>query len=238
MSALLVALVLAGTAPPQEPQATAPGPAHPGDPTVTSPVQPAEPAGAVEARPEAESAYPDPSGWRHSIGIGPHVTSFVSREGSPYNFRSAAFGYLGSVGRRGAFLNAFWLVPLQARQDGNTYPTGDRYRTRAGADFLLGFNMRFPVARDMEAEAGPGLHATVLYLLGKPGYRDFTASPMGLGAGGTLTWRTSARGLSRPVTVGFFASLSYDFRDPLHDNDIDHGFTFRAGVSVGLGGVR
>jgi hypothetical protein len=199
-------------------------------------VRPEPAAPPVATDPDAEREVPDPNGWRHGLGLGAHATTFMSKEGSHYGFRSASLGYLGSIGRRGAFLHAFLLLPLQARQDDNAYPTSDRYRQRNGGDFLLGFNMRWAVARDLELEAGPGLHGTVLYLLGKQGYRDFTAFPLGLGAGGVLWWRTGAQRLSRAVTVGTYASLAYDFRDPLHANDIAHGFTFHAGLTLGLGG--
>jgi hypothetical protein len=176
-------------------------------------------------------------GWRHEVALGGHTTSFASREGSHYAFQSAILGYEGSVGRTGAFLHLSALLPFQARQDGAIYATANYYRRRSGADLLVGPERRW-LLRGVELEAGPGLHATLLDLPGRPGYRDFTALPMGLGAAAVLRWQTSAERLSRVVTIGTSASLAYDLRDPAHANDLSHGFTFRLAVTLGLGARR
>jgi hypothetical protein len=78
----------------------------------------------------------------------------------------------------------------------------------------------------------------LLYLPGRPGYRDFTALPLGLGVGASLRWRTSREQFSRQVTVGTTASIAYDFRDPAHSEDLSHGLTFRIAIAVGLGARR
>ena len=208
---------------------------------VTGALDAADPAAAsAGAHPdlEAEVPRPDHRGWRHALGLGPHSTTFFSKEGSQYTFHSASLGYLGSLGAHGVFLHAFALVPLQARQDGHVYGTANYYRRRAGGDLLLGWHWRWSVRSDLEAEAGPGLHGTLIYLPGKVGYRDFSALPLGLGAGAVLWWRTGAQRFSRSVTVGTYASAAFDFRDPLHANDLAHGFTFRAGLTLGLGARR
>ncbi len=212
---LLVALALAGTA----------DPAAPGAPVTPDP----GPEVAAEAQPSL-------GGWRHGIGLGLHSTTFSSKEGSQYTFHSASLGYLGSFGTRGAFLQAFALVPLQARQDGRVYSTSNYYRRRSGGDLLFGYHWRWRPRTGVEVEAGPGLHGTFVYLPGRQGYRDFSAFPVGLGASGVLWWGTGARRLSRAVNFGTYASVAYDFRDPLHADDIDHGYTFRVGVALGLGG--
>lgn len=202
---------------------------------------PAPAAGSAGANPVPAAEQPRPperSGWRHAFGVGPHSTFLSSKAGSQYAFHSLSLGYLGSSGARGPFLQAFALVPLQARQDGHVYSTVNYYRRRSGGDLLLGWHWRWPVRRNLEAEAGPGLHGTLIYLPGKVGYRDFSAFPLGLGAGALLAWSTGARRFSRSVTVGTYASASLDLRDPMHANDLAHGFTFRAGVSVGLGARR
>lgn len=189
-------------------------------------------------REDVEEFPGDHRGARHALGFGPHTITFFSEEGSQYTFHSGSLGYLGSSGARGVFVHAFALLPLQARQDGRVYATANYYRRRIGGDLLAGWQWRWTVHRDVEAEVGPGLHGTLLYLPGKPGYRDFSALPLGLGAGAVLRWGTRARRLSRPVTVGAYASVAYDFYDPLRANDLDHGFTVRAGVVVGLGDRR
>jgi hypothetical protein len=217
MHALLLALALAGA-----PDAAAPAAAS---------------AGADPDR-EAEEPRPDHRGWRHALGLGPHSTTFFSEEGSQYTFHSGSLGYLGSLGARGVFLHAFALVPLQARQDGHVYSTANYYRRRAGGDLLLGWQWRWSVRSDLEAEAGPGLHGTLIYLPGEVGYRDFSALPLGLGAGAVLRWGTGVERLSRSVTVGAYASAAFDFYDPLRADDLAHGFTFRAGLIVGLGARR
>ena len=200
--------------------------------------EPAAASGGAPRDPVAEAPGPDRGGSRHSLALGPHSTTFFSKEGSQYTFHSASLGYLGSIGARGLFLNAFALLPLQARQDGDAYATARYYRRRAGGDLLVGWHWRWSVRGEVEAEAGPGLHATLIYLPGKLGYRDFSALPLGLGAGGALSWRTGAQRFSRPVTVGLYASAAYDFRDPMHADNLSHGFTFRTGVTLGLGGRR
>jgi hypothetical protein len=176
-------------------------------------------------------------GWRHEVALGGHTTNFASREGSHYAFHSAILGYQGSLGRTGPFLHLAALLPFQARQDGAIYATANYYRRRSGADLLVGPERRW-LLRGVELEAGPGLHATLVDLPGRPGYRDFTALPMGLGAAAVLRWQTSAERLSRVVTIGTSASLAYDFRDPAHADDLSHGFTFRVAVTLGLGGRR
>jgi hypothetical protein len=187
---------------------------------------------------EAEAPRVAHRGWRHALGVGPHSTTFFSERGSQYTFHSGSLGYLGSLGARGVFLHAFALVPLQARQDGGVYSTANYYRRRAGGDLLLGWHWRWSVRSELEAEAGPGLHGTLIYLPGEVGYRDFSALPLGLGAGGILRWATGVRRFSRSVTVGAYASAAFDFYDPAHADDLTHGLTFRAGVALGLGARR
>ena len=147
---------------------------------------------------------------------------------------SGSIGYLVSYGAIGAFGHAFLLLPLQARQDGHVYATGEYYRRRSGGDLLAGPELRW-TWRGIEAEAGPGFHGTFIYLPAKAGYRDFSALPLGLGAGAMLRWDTRKQRLARVVNVGTYASVAYDFYDPLRAGDLAHGFTLRAGVMVGLG---
>jgi hypothetical protein len=193
----------------------------------------AAPAPALTPAPAPERL----DGWRHELAVGAHTTNFASREGSHYAFHSATLGYAGSVGAVGAFLHLSALLPLQARQDGAVYATANYYRRRSGADLLVGPQKRWSLGW-AELEAGPGLHATLISLPGRPGYRDFSALPMGLGAGAVLRWKTGAERLSRAVNLGTSASLAYDLRDPAHANDLSHGFTFRVAVAVGLGARR
>jgi hypothetical protein len=181
-----------------------------------------------------EERAPDLAGSRHDLALGPHSTTFLSEEGSQYTFHSASLGFLGSRGTRGPFLHAFVLMPLQARQDGHVYSTVNYYSPRLGGDALVGPQWRWLV-RGVEAEVGPGLHGTFIYLPGRSGYRDFSALPLGAGAAAVLRWRTDHQRFSRAVTVGTYASAAYDFYDPLRAGDLAHGFTFRAGVLVGLG---
>ena len=209
------------------------------DPTLAGSAAP-EPALATSVTPtpppNPPAAGPSLGGWRHAFAVGAQVNWLISNEDSQYQFRSASFGYHGSVGARGAFLDLAYLVPLQARQDGATYSTADYYRTRAGLDLLLGFNLRWALPRDLEVEAGPGVHGTFIYLPGKEGYREFTASPLGLGASGTCSWRTGKRWLSRAVTLGGSLAAAWDFTDPAHAGDLAHGWTLRLALTVGLGG--
>lgn len=177
------------------------------------------------------------TGWRHELMLGAHTTNFASDEGSHYAFHSAALGYAGSVGALGPFLRVSALLPFQARQDGAVYATANYYRRRSGADLLVGGQKRWTM-RSAELEVGPGFHATLIDLPGRPGYRDFTALPMGLGVGAALRWHTGAERLARAVTLAATASVAYDFRDPAHANDLAHGFTLQVAVALGLGGRR
>lgn len=243
--AVLLALALAGGLDAAEPGAV---PAPQNGPLPAPAAEPGAPAGPARATAvaaargpaelEAERPPPNHNGWRHAVGLGLHSMTFYSKESSQYTFHSASLGYMGSVGARGPFLHAFGLLTLQARQDGHVYDTSDYYRRRTGGDFLVGWQWRWAARNDVEAEAGPGLHGTLIYLPGKAGYRDFSAFPIGLGATGTLWWGTSRERLSRTVTLGAYASVAYDLRDPMHGNDLAHGYTFRAGMSVGLGARR
>jgi hypothetical protein len=252
-AAVLLALALAGAADgavpgtPDVAGLVTPDLAGPGTPDLGLPGTPelagpgaaaASPRPDLEAGPPRDPPRPDRTGWRHGVALGPHATSFSSKQGSEYAFRSAGLGYLGSLGRHGPFLRAFLLLPLQASQDGGYFGTASYYENRSGADLLLGWQWRLSLGRDLEAEAGPGLHATFIYLPGRPGYRDFSAMPLGLGASVVLWWGTSAQRFSRTVNVGTYASLAYDFRDPLHANDLASGTALTAGVSVGLGARR
>jgi hypothetical protein len=195
--------------------------------------------GAAAEADDAPLEAPRPhSGWRHALGVGPHSTTFFSKEGSQYTFHSGGLGYLGSLGARGAFLHAFLLLPLQARQDGRVYATGDYYRRRTGGDLLAGPEWRWTWFGDVEVEAGPGLHGNFVWLPGKSGYGDFSAFPLGLGGGAVLRWDTRKERLSRVVTVGTYLSAAYDLWDPVHAGDLAHGFSARAGVIVGLGARR
>jgi hypothetical protein len=222
--------------PPAAPTELAPPAPEPPSPVPTE-VQPLppEPGGTPLAE---EPSVDRRGGWRHAIGLGAHSTTFTSKEGSQYTFYSGCIGYIGSVGVTGAFLHAFYLWPLQARQDGQVYATGAYYRQRQGADLLLGVEHRWAIRSGLELEAGPGLHGTFIYLPGKEGYRDFSAFPLGVGAGGVLRWATRAEQLHRTVTIDAYASVAYDFRDPVHQDDLAHGFAFRVGIGVGLGAVR
>jgi hypothetical protein len=180
----------------------------------------------------------DHRGARHALGFGPHATTFFSEEGSQYTFFSGSVGYLGSFGARGPFVHAFALLPLQARQDGSVYATADYYRRRAGGDLLVGWQWRWSLHRDVEAEAGPGLHGTLVYLPGKAGYRDFSALPLGLGGAAVLRWRRGDHSFSQPITVGAYCTGAFDLYDPLRADDLAHGFTFNAGFVLGLGASR
>jgi hypothetical protein len=239
---LLLSLVLAGAIP-AEPgaPALAPSPAATEVPTPTPQEAPAPGPGPVTPQLSAPLEVPvegpapyGHTGWRHEIDLGAHTTHFSSKAGSHYEFNSATLGYAGSYGLTGPFVRFALLLPIQASQDGSTYATANYYRHREGGDLLFGIQHRWTV-RSTELEAGPGVHAMLIYLPGRPGYRDFSALPLGLGVGASLRWRTDKERLSRQVTVGTTASIAYDFRDPAHSEDLSRGFTFRIAIAVGLG---
>lgn len=202
-----------------------------GDPVAST--EPVPAGGDATVQPSADAGSIGLRGWREGLAPGLHSTTFWSQSHHQYTFHSFSVGVLASWGQRGPFVHASWLLPLQGREDGNVYAIGRYYRMHYGGDFLAGWQWRWQQG-PLEAEAGGGPHATFLALKGVEGYRDFSASPLGLGGQGTLRWRTG-RGLGRwPVTLAVYGSAAMDFYDPFHGNDLRHGFTFRAGLLVGL----
>jgi hypothetical protein len=200
-----------------------------------------EPAGSGPAgvTPPADSV-PELRGWRQDVGLGLHSTTFWSHSDHQYTFHSLGLGYLASWGRRGVFVHATALLPLQGREDGRASGLGQYYGPRWGGDLLTGFQLRWLAWHGLEAQAGAGPHATFVVLKGITGYRDFSASPLGLGGEASLRWRTG-RAIARwPLTAAVFGSAAVDFYDPFHGNDLRHGFTFRVGLALGLapGGPR
>ena len=195
-------------------------------------------AGAERTSGEPSSAWQqerlDLHGWRRDAWTGLHTETFWSRAGSHYTVHSLGVGVLSSWGGRGLFLHLTGLLPLQARQDGRVYAVNDFYRLHYGGDLLTGYQWRWCATRAVEAEAGGGLHGAFLLLKGREGYRDFSASPLGLGGAAILRWRTAGRLGTWPVTVALAASTALDLYDPFHGNDLRDGFTFRLGVVVGL----
>jgi hypothetical protein len=177
-----------------------------------------------------------PEGPRHLVTFGWEGTSFESREGSHYAFQSAALGWAGSWGPRGPFAQITALLPFQARQDGVVYTTRDYYDRRVGGDLLAGWQRRRALPYDAEGEAGAGVHATILYLPAKAGYRDFSAMPVGVGATGVLRWRTGRTAWNRRTTVGLVGAGAFDFWDPLRSNDLRLGWSLRLGLAVGWEG--
>jgi hypothetical protein len=173
-------------------------------------------------------------GWRQDLGFGPHSMTFWSKEGSQYTFHSLSLGYLNSWGKRGLFVHASGLFPLQGREDGHVYALAPYYRLRYGGDILTGYQWRWLAWSSVEAEAGAGVHSLFLALKGVPGYRDFSASPFGLGGEAVLRWRHGRGPGAWPLTFGLYGSAAVDLYDPIHGNDLRDGFTFRAGVILGL----
>jgi len=193
------------------------------------------PAPAVVPAPPP-SAPPRSDGWRQGFGVGWHGTTFWNRESSHYTFHSLALGYIASRGaRNGLLLHVSALVPLQAREDGRVYATHEVYGTRFGTDLLIGRQWRWRPAPRVEWEAGPGVHGTLLWLPGRPGYRDFSALLLGLGGETIVRWKPGARMRGMPMSLGSFASAAVDFYDPLRSNDLRGGLTFRAGMFAGFG---
>lgn len=205
-----------------------------GEPAAT-----ALPAAEPEGGPAPVEAL-DLRGFRQDLALGLHSTTFWSHTDHHYTLHALGLGYLASWGRRGFFVHTTGLLPLQASEDGRGHAVASSYGARYGGDLLAGLHWRWRTLRALEAETGAGPHATVLVLRGKAGYRDFSASPLGLGAAASLRWRTGRTLSPWPVTVALHGSVALDLYDPIHGNDLRHGFTLRAGVSVGLlpGGRR
>ncbi|HVO18720.1 MAG TPA: hypothetical protein VMU15_05655 [Anaeromyxobacter sp.] len=206
-----------------------------GDPRAASEPE-REPAQAPIEAPEAiPTSAPLPlGGWRQDLALGLHSTTFWSHAGNQYTFHSLSLGYMNSWGRNGPFLHTTGLLPLQGREDGRVYALGPYYRLRYGGDVLTGYQWRWRAWESVEAEAGAGLHVLFIVLKGITGYRDFSASPLGLGTDMALRWRTGRSLGTWPVTVGLYGSTALDVYDPIHGNDLRHGFTFQAGAQLGL----
>jgi hypothetical protein len=222
VSAVPLALALAMAAP-----AVAEDSHPPGDDPVAQ-------AAFEEPPARSEPVLPDLRGWRRDVALGLHSTTFWSHAGNHYTFHSLGLGVLSSWGRRGLFVHATALLPLQGRENGHVYPINAYYRRHYGGDFLLGYQARFWATRSLEAEAGGGAHAMFLSLKGDSGYRDFSASPLGIGGTGTLRWRTRRSVGAWPFTLALVGGAALDLTDPLHGHDLRHGFTFQLGFVAGL----
>ena len=227
--------------------------ARPRRPTVTSPLllalvlagalgaaaPAAARAGADRPAPRGRGARaPDHGGWRHALGLGPHSTTFFSEEGSQYTFHSGSLGYLG-VARRRAARSCTRSCSCRSRRarTGTSTPPATTTAGASGGDLLLGWQWRWSVPRGPRGGGGPG-PARDLHLpaRGSPGYRDFSALPLGLGRGGgpALGDRRAAASPGR--------SRSAPTRAPPSTSTIRcarttwrTGSPFRAGMIVGLG---
>jgi hypothetical protein len=206
--------------------------AQPADPTPDP-----EPPLAAAVRPlPPEDPQKVLQGWRHGLGLGYQGTTFWSREGSHYTFHSAALSWLASHDRTGPMLHLSALLPLQAQQDGRVFAASAVYGSPWGADLVVGRQWRWKPTPRTEAEIGPGIHAMLLWLPGRAGYRDFSALHLGVAGESVLRWRPGARVAGAPISIGGFGGLSWDVYDPMRSNDLRTGFTFRVGLFAGFGG--
>jgi hypothetical protein len=173
-------------------------------------------------------------GWRHALSLGWDGTSLWSKQDSHYTVHSLAASYLMSTADGGVFLHVNLLFPLQARQDGEVFSTGDYYGPALGLDLLVGWAWRWELPGRIELEAGPGLHASLLALTGKTNIRSFNAAPLGIGAQVTGRWRPGVDVGEVPLSVGVVVAPTVDFWDPLHTSQLEIGLSLRTGVTVGL----
>ncbi len=191
-------------------------------------------AGVRLRAPELSPYVRDPGGWRREVGVGFHSTNFWSKESSHYAFYSLGVNFRISKGSWGPFLDVGAYVPLQARQDGRVYAASHVYGDRIGGDILLGWQRRWDLPPRAEVEFGPGLHMTALWMPGAQGYRDFSAFPMGLGVETAMRWSTGQHIGGSALRVGWYATATFDFYDPLRGNDLRYGVAFMAGAMFGL----
>jgi hypothetical protein len=191
-------------------------------------------SGTGAARAESEAA-PDPlGGWRHGISVAWDLYTFGSQAGSQYTIQSLAITYAMSTARSGVFVQASFLVPLVAAQDGTVHAVGDFYSPAAGIDLLAGWEWRLSPGAGLELEVGPGLHVAMLNMNGNATYVSFSTAPVGVGGQATLRWRPGWTLLGLPVSVGGLGAVTVDFFDPLHADDLKVGFSFRLGLLAGL----
>ncbi len=200
------------------------------------PLEPAPLASAAEAA--GANVAPGSKLDGHRLELLPSYQGAVlwSRGGSRYTLHSAAFGLAWSGARDGSgpFTHLTLLLPLQIRQDGRTYATGDLYSSRFGADLLGGWQWRSALRASLEAELGAGLHGALIALTGAPGYTSWSAAPLGLGAVYTLRAAPSGAAWHAGLQLG----LTLDLYDPLRSNDLEVGLGWRAGLVGGFGGRR
>ncbi len=184
----------------------------------------------------AETATaPDPlGGWRHGISVAWDLYTFASQAGSQYTIQSLAISYAMSTARSGVFVQASFLVPLVAAQNGTVHSVGGFYSPAAGIDVLAGWEWRLSPGAGLELEVGPGLHVAMLNLNGNATYVSFSTAPVGVGGQATLRWRPGWTLLGRPVSLGGLGAVTLDFFDPLPADDLKVGFSFRLGVLAGL----
>jgi hypothetical protein len=193
--------------------------------------EPSEPPPAAEA--VAEKADPR-NGWRHEFSPAWHMATFWSKEDSHYTFHSLSIGYLMSVNQSGPYVHLSWVIPLQARQDGQVHSVSSIYQNGGGIDLLLGWQWRKTLTQEIEFEGGPGFHMNALNLGGKPGLTNFNALQLGPGGMTILRFRPGWRPAKVGWTVGAVGALAFDLWDPLRSNDLKFGVVLRLGVVLGV----
>jgi opacity protein-like surface antigen len=189
------------------------------------------------AVPAAETAAPEAdirAGWRHDFSVAWHMATFTSKESSQYTLHSVALSYLMSVNATGPFFHLSFYFPVQARQDGIVHSVSSIYEGGGGFDLLLGWQWRFVLGREVEFEAGPGVHANAFNLDGKPGLANFNGIQLGAGGMAILRWRPGWKPGRVGWSVGAMAATAIDVYDPLRSNDLSIGFVLRMGGFVGV----
>lgn len=196
--------------------------------------EPSPPA-SVETPAPAPAVEPDiRAGWRHEFSVAWHMATFNSKEDSTYTLHSIALSYLMSVNSTGPFLHLSFYFPIQARQDGIVHSVSSIYEGGGGFDVLVGWQWRFVLGRELELEAGPGVHANAFNLDGKPGLANFNGIQLGAGGMAILRWRPGWKPGRVGWSVGAVAATCVDLYDPLRSNDLSIGLVLRMGGFVGV----
>ena len=165
----------------------------------------------------------------HSLFPIYNVTHLSTTEGDVYNFYSPGVNYTYNARKKfGFFSSVSILFPRRSSQNGESYKNSDYYKSKLGADLMMGAGMKFNTSERFSLVPSFGVHLNGIRLRGKELYKDFYNLSFGVGL------NLQARyGISKRMDGTAFASTSWDFVDLIHkENKLQNGFVLTLGLGL------